>query len=215
MCWKNGSIRNVRLISKFMTSHPCKQTIGIYTLLNISRSKYNQTMKFSQLIEYNKINIVLQKKWKKWRREPSSTPIFAFLKSFICVVCSLVSIYFDSLILAYDKNKLYKTLDDWSRDMINFDILEKGLGIISPTHFVYGFLTKMFFMLYYINWPNFIVRLSLLLEILGNTCILIISFSDCNVINFEINLIFLIKPFFYLTKKVRQKFKCYSNEKSF
>ena len=50
--------------------------------------------------------------------------------------------------LAYNKNKPYKTLDYWSRDMLNFDFLEKGL---------YDFLRKMFVMLYSINWPNFIV----------------------------------------------------------
>ena len=31
----------------------------------------------------------------------------------------------------------------------------------------------------------------------------------------EINLIFLIKPFFYMPKKSRQKFKYFENEKSF
>ena len=33
--------------------------------------------------------------------------------------------------------------------------------------------------------------------------------------NFEINLIFLIKSFFYIIKKLRQKFKYFENEKSF
>ena len=28
--------------------------------------------------------------------------------------------------------------------MLNFDILDKGLGIVSPAHFVYEFSTKMF-----------------------------------------------------------------------
>ena len=35
------------------------------------------------------------------------------------------------------------------------------------------------------------------------------------VINFETNLIFLIKPFFYTTKKSRQKVKYIDNEKRF
>ena len=35
------------------------------------------------------------------------------------------------------------------------------------------------------------------------------------VINFESYLIFLIKPFFYMTRKSRQKFKYLENEKSF
>ena len=48
------------------------------------------------------------------------------------------------------KNKLYKTLD-CSRDILNFDFLKKGLGIVSPQHFVYDFSTKVFPMLYSIN----------------------------------------------------------------
>ena len=37
------------------------QTIAIHLLLNISWSKSNQTMKFGQLIEYNKSKMFLQK----------------------------------------------------------------------------------------------------------------------------------------------------------
>ena len=32
--------------------------------------------------------------------------------------------------------------------MLNFDFLDKGLGIVSPARFVYDFSTKMLFMLY-------------------------------------------------------------------
>ena len=35
--------------------------------------------------------------------------------------------------------------------MLNFDILDKGLGIVSAAHFVYDFSTKMFLKLYSIN----------------------------------------------------------------
>ena len=30
--------------------------------------------------------------------------------------------------------------------MLNFDFLDKGIGIVSPAHFVYDFSTKMLFM---------------------------------------------------------------------
>ena len=50
---ENGLIRKIRLISNFMMPQPGSQTIIIHILPNISRSKTNQTMKFSQLIEYN------------------------------------------------------------------------------------------------------------------------------------------------------------------
>ena len=58
--------------------------------------------------------------------------------------------------------------------MLNFDFLEKGLGIVYPPHFVYDFLRKMFLMLHSINQPNFIAWLPLLLEILVNMCIAIV-----------------------------------------
>ena len=77
-CRKNGLIRKIRLISKFMTSQPGQQTIIIHILLNISRFKDNQTMKFGQLIEYNKRNILLQKSSRKRGRETSSRPLFGF-----------------------------------------------------------------------------------------------------------------------------------------
>ena len=58
--------------------------------------------------------------------------------------------------------------------MLNFDFLEKGLGVVSSPYFVYDVSRKMFLMLYSINRPNFIVGLSLILEILGNIYIAII-----------------------------------------
>ena len=69
-------------------------------------------------------------------------------------------------------------------------------------------------MLHSINWLNFTVWLPLLLEIFGNMCITIVSEPVCDAIEFEINLIFLIKPFRYITKKSRQKLKYLDNEKS-
>ena len=81
-----------------MTSQPGLQTIAIHILPNISQSKDNQTMKFGQLIEYNR-NIFLQKLCRKWGSETSSRPLY-FLKkrNMGCkqVVCSLVSLYFDN-----------------------------------------------------------------------------------------------------------------------
>ena len=50
--------------------------------------------------------------------------------------------------------------------MLNFDFLEKSLGIAFPTHFGDDFS-----------------RLALLLEIMGKMCIAIFSFPGCDVIN--------------------------------
>ena len=41
---------------------------------NISRSKWSQTMKFGQLIEYNMRNIFLKKSYPKWGEETSPRP---------------------------------------------------------------------------------------------------------------------------------------------
>ena len=79
-----------------------------------------------------------------------------------------------ALKLSYNKNKLFKYLHKWSRYMLNLDFLDKGLEKVSPVHFAYDFPTEMFFMLYSINWSNFIARLPLLLDILANICIAIV-----------------------------------------
>ena len=88
--------------------------------------------------------------------------------------------------------------------MLIISFLEKGLGIVSPPHSVYDFQRKMFFILYYINCPNFIVWLPLLFEILDDMCVANVCFPGCDVINFEISLILLFKPLFYMTEKSRQ-----------
>ena len=48
-----------------MSSKSGNQIIIIHVLLNISRSKDNQTMRFGQLIQYNIRNIFLKKKFTK------------------------------------------------------------------------------------------------------------------------------------------------------
>ena len=35
--------------------------------------------------------------------------------------------------------------------MLNFDFYEKGMGIVSPSHFVYDLSKKLFLILYSIN----------------------------------------------------------------
>ena len=52
--------------------------IAIHILPSISRSKGNQTTALGQLIEYNKINIFLQKLCKKCGKEASSRSVFVF-----------------------------------------------------------------------------------------------------------------------------------------
>ena len=59
-----------------------------------------------------------------------------------------VSINSGSLRLVHTiKTKLIKCQTIISTDMLNFDFLEKGLGLVSPPLFVYHFLGKVFLML--------------------------------------------------------------------
>ena len=46
-------------------------------------------------------------------------------------------------------------------------------------------------------------------------CIAIVCLPGCDVTNFEINLILLIKPLFHVIKKSRQRFEYLENEKNF
>ena len=57
-----------------MTSQTGQQTIAVYTLPNILRSKGNQTMAFGQLIEYNMRNIFIEKSYTKCGRETIPRP---------------------------------------------------------------------------------------------------------------------------------------------
>ena len=58
-------MRKTRLIPRFMTSQPGKETIKIHILHNILRSKDNHIIKFGQLIKYNRKIIFLEKRYKK------------------------------------------------------------------------------------------------------------------------------------------------------
>ena len=63
-----------------MTSQTALQTITIHILPNISQSKGNQTIKFGQLIEYNKRNIFLQKLCGKKEAGRLVLDLFLFFK---------------------------------------------------------------------------------------------------------------------------------------
>ena len=73
--YRNGLIREIRLILKFMTSQTGLQRIAIHILPNISRSEGNQAMKFGQLIEYNMRNIFVEKSYAKCAGEIIPRPL--------------------------------------------------------------------------------------------------------------------------------------------
>ena len=69
--------------------------------------------------------------------------------------------------------------------MLDFEFLEKGFGIVSAPSFECDFSWKIFLMLCSINWPNFIAKLSFLLQILVNMCVEIVCFSYQVVIQYH------------------------------
>ena len=88
-----------------------------------------------------------------------------------------------------------------------------------PASFSAWFLKENVFFVKFINWPNSIAWFPLLLEILGNMCIVNICCPVFDVINFEINFSSLIKLFLYLTYKnvnISRKKELYTrNKKTF
>ena len=78
--YKNGLIRKIRLISKFMKSQFGKQTVAIHILPNISKSKQNQTIKFGQLIDYNMENTFVAKSCSSYDGETVPRPFSKKLK---------------------------------------------------------------------------------------------------------------------------------------
>ena len=80
-----------------------------------------------------------------------------------------------------------------------------GLGLVFLSNFLHDFWRKIFLTLYAIKWLNLIAWLPLLLEILGNMCIIITCSPVCHVKKFEIKSSFLIKPFSYMIKTSGQR----------
>ena len=98
---------------------------------------------------------------------------------------ALVLIYFDRYLIGH-------TIEI---NCITFQAINSHIRLIfsingsitaSPSHFVYKLSKKIFLMLHSINWENTIAWLPLLLEILGNTCILIIYFPVSKIINLKL-----------------------------
>ena len=88
-------ITKIRLISKFLTSKPGKQTIEIHILLNISRREGNQAIKLGQLIECNMRNIFLENPYTKCGGE--TLPRLISEKSKLNISLNINSLYFYSV----------------------------------------------------------------------------------------------------------------------
>ena len=79
--FKNGWIKKIRLILKFMASQPGKQTIAI--LSSISRIKDHQTLEFGHVIVCNLRNIFYEKSYTKHGGKAISRPFSKKAKSIL------------------------------------------------------------------------------------------------------------------------------------
>ena len=113
-----------------MASQPGSQTIVIHILLNISQSKDNQTMKFGQLIEYNKRNIFLQKVCRKWGKETSSTYLCSFCSKWVREKKKMRDV---------KKTSLRRTLSERLKDVI----FEPNVNVLLWTSFVRTFFVRV------------------------------------------------------------------------
>ena len=89
---------------------------------------------------------------------------------------------------------------------IDSEISEKGLGLASPPHFVYDFQEKCF-SCYILFTDHTSLSIAFTSRDIGQYVYYNCLLTRLCVIKFEINLIFLIKLFCYMTEKLRQKFK--------
>ena len=105
---KNGSIRNLRHISKFMTSQTAEQIMAIHELSKILRSKSNQKIKFGQLIECNIKNIFLENWCAKWGK--GASPRSFYKNSKLSISLAQWSEMFFSLFLLYNQVEIYHNM---------------------------------------------------------------------------------------------------------
>ena len=135
-----------------------------------------------------------------------------FLKnSKVSISLNILLKFLYSLFLFYAKLRIIRIYWNWNGNYLllgQIKLFKKtkwDLELASLPHFLPHFWRKVFFFLYSISWPNFIDWLSLLSKILGNLCIAIVFWAGFEVINFEINLIFLIKAFLLHNQKFKKK----------
>ena len=142
---------------------------------NISKSKGNQPMKFGQLIEYKMRNTFLEKSYIKCSRgtilrlfsQKSKSSIYldqSFIYS-VLIVCQVQSyrkwLKLSCRPFAFSSYKPFVKNKERS-------------GTSLPNSFFAWLLKKIFLLLHSFTWLNFNIWLSLLREILGKMCIVIV-----------------------------------------
>ena len=182
----------------------------MYILPNISRSERNQALKFCQLKDITWETFVFGKIiWKDGMAK-------LFPDSFLKKNKNWTYLWINSLksytvcfyympgwgLSIYIKTKLQTTC---LYLIYSFCKKKRRSGTSFPASFSVWFFKKNISLILFINWPNAIVWLSLLYEILGIIWIVNVCKSGCDVISFETGLKFLIKSFFLYDQKVERK----------
>ena len=128
-------------------------------------------MKFNQLIKYVKRNIFLKSHTQNVVEILFSDP-FSKNQNWAYFWINSVKFYIDCFIVCQveDYQKILK-LSCRSLAFTSYKAFlktKRGLELVSLANFMHDFWSKMFILLYSIAWPNFIVWLRLLREILSN-----------------------------------------------
>ena len=139
---------------------------------SISWNKDNRAMILSQLINYNMENIFLEKSCTNVMEKlfPDSLSKKSKLDKFytICFCC----------MPSWELSKHIETKLQIACFYFSYKAIwksKKRFGTNLLSSFSTWFQWKIYLLLYYINWPSFIVWLPFLCEILDNICIVIVN----------------------------------------
>ena len=171
-------MRKIRLIGKFTTWQPEKQTTEIHVFPSISRNKGTLTIKFAQLIGYDTSNIFLEKSYTKFGGKTIPRHFLKKIK-IQCISRSLIWSFVKFVFIAGQVKDFQNVLKLCCRPLAftSYKVFYKNkrsLELISQPYFLHGFWKRTFHLLYSIMWPNVTIWLPLLHEIFCNTWIAIV-----------------------------------------
>ena len=134
-------------------------------------------MKLDQLIEFMMKNIFFEKSCTKSSRETSPRPFSEKWKYLWINSLKYYTICFNCMaswgLSKYVETKMQTTFFHLILNSFFFK-KKRGLQVVCLSHFPHSFWKEIFRFLCSINWPNFIVWLLLLCEILDNMSIVIV-----------------------------------------
>ena len=195
--------------------------MAIQIVANISRRKDNQAMKTDQLLEYNLRNIFPEKSYTKWGGETFPRPFSRKSKLSISLDQHSKVLYIWFLLFAKlrtiesDWNwAAYYLLLPWGKAFLKS---KKKSGTSLPASFSAWVLKKNISLVIFYYLSKFQCLIVFTLWDIGQYvyCHCVLTRLWRHKFYLILNLIFLIKPFFNMTKKSRQNVKYLENEKSF